>query len=420
MGHNNGLITAPVSIDDVATVLGENSADTGTLCMSDKINTASIICPRYTMSPGLKVEEFETLKPVSVIGGQTGMGVSYAPSQKWGIMIPFVYGSSLNNIWRYFNTTWHINRPTATTVKGLHHFAGYKNNANVEHPIVDYTIAAGGNIAITLRSPGRESDILQNGGSLSIANVFDTGYFGCTVFKQPESVGSAFLDGATGASFISSTPIKTNGSETVAHIQTNVAAVPGYYYGIIPWVSDQSAINVNAKMFTLCISTGIKCVIEELVSASNLPTALTRVLYAEGYNPWTSLNNTADSFATYVGFKIETLSGAKLNSFRLKIDYTSGESDELTNGTLLGTVINPDTDNPTYHPNTGGGNFAQISSGYPTEVVVSFPTPQNILNNGKTIESVWGFCTLERDDAADIELAKLGHDWDTYHGGGFD
>lgn len=38
MGNSFGKITPPVSTDDVAPVLGENSNDVATLCMSDKIN----------------------------------------------------------------------------------------------------------------------------------------------------------------------------------------------------------------------------------------------------------------------------------------------------------------------------------------------------------------------------------------------
>lgn len=38
MSNSGGKITAPVSIEDVRTVLGVSSYDLGTLCKSEKIN----------------------------------------------------------------------------------------------------------------------------------------------------------------------------------------------------------------------------------------------------------------------------------------------------------------------------------------------------------------------------------------------
>lgn len=38
MSHSNGIISAPVSIDDIKSVLGESSNDLGTLCKSSAIN----------------------------------------------------------------------------------------------------------------------------------------------------------------------------------------------------------------------------------------------------------------------------------------------------------------------------------------------------------------------------------------------
>lgn len=43
--HNNDVITAPVSISDVNSVLGHGSTDLGTLCLSDKINKWSFYKP---------------------------------------------------------------------------------------------------------------------------------------------------------------------------------------------------------------------------------------------------------------------------------------------------------------------------------------------------------------------------------------
>ena len=52
MSLSNGLITAPVSIDDVASALGHGSYDLGTLCMSNNVNKWSFRKPIIHTSNG--------------------------------------------------------------------------------------------------------------------------------------------------------------------------------------------------------------------------------------------------------------------------------------------------------------------------------------------------------------------------------
>jgi hypothetical protein len=60
MSNANGIITAPVSIDDVKTVLGVSSNDLATLCSSDKINMWSRFKPiNYNWIDPLNEEYFE-------------------------------------------------------------------------------------------------------------------------------------------------------------------------------------------------------------------------------------------------------------------------------------------------------------------------------------------------------------------------
>lgn len=48
MSHSNGIISAPVSIEDVRLVIGESSNDLATLCLSENINPLSIYKPTRT------------------------------------------------------------------------------------------------------------------------------------------------------------------------------------------------------------------------------------------------------------------------------------------------------------------------------------------------------------------------------------
>ena len=61
MAFSNGIITAPVSIDDVKQALGVGSNDLGTLCKSDKINKWSKIKPiRHSKKNGMTDSDYTT------------------------------------------------------------------------------------------------------------------------------------------------------------------------------------------------------------------------------------------------------------------------------------------------------------------------------------------------------------------------
>lgn len=60
MGHSNGIITAPISTNDVRLTIGENSHDVGTLCTSAKINK----WPKHkpVRNPGFYYQDIDSLK----------------------------------------------------------------------------------------------------------------------------------------------------------------------------------------------------------------------------------------------------------------------------------------------------------------------------------------------------------------------
>ena len=94
MSLSYGLITAPVSIDDVASALGHGSYDLGTLCQSDKIN------------------KWSRRKPIQV-NQVTELTEAQWKSNNYGYIIPTYY--SRNETWNAFvsGTGWDYTKPTS-------------------------------------------------------------------------------------------------------------------------------------------------------------------------------------------------------------------------------------------------------------------------------------------------------------------
>lgn len=94
MSLSYGLITAPVSIDDVASALGHGSYDLGTLCQSDKIN------------------KWSRRKPIQV-NQVTELTEAQWKSNNYGYTIPTYY--SRNETWNAFKSGegWGYNKPTS-------------------------------------------------------------------------------------------------------------------------------------------------------------------------------------------------------------------------------------------------------------------------------------------------------------------
>lgn len=109
MGHANGIITSPVNTDDVREVLGENTHDVKTLCMSNKINPWSKHKPIRGFSyRGIAESDFEgtaadktagiiyglmAATPVNSLKGIHGCDFSYAGkpgTDDWGRLTDFI------------------------------------------------------------------------------------------------------------------------------------------------------------------------------------------------------------------------------------------------------------------------------------------------------------------------------------------
>lgn len=137
MSNSNGIITAPVSIEDVATTLGSGSRDLGTLCKHTNINVWSKYKPvRWNNKPGINLTSAEWWKAED---GSCGINFTNAKATDYaGIIAKFT--SDKKNGWVH-------NPPTGGNYDyRLLDFENYKQDAEpmISSFNVDAKVAEGG------------------------------------------------------------------------------------------------------------------------------------------------------------------------------------------------------------------------------------------------------------------------------------
>lgn len=112
MSVNNGKVTAPVSLYDVMSALGESKEDLGTLCTSDKINRWAKFKPYRINQPG----------------DITDTQRKYI---NFGLIMPTIYNSKAELIAGLRNNggSWGYDRPTDVDRQRLTDFDGYNHNS---------------------------------------------------------------------------------------------------------------------------------------------------------------------------------------------------------------------------------------------------------------------------------------------------
>lgn len=112
MSVNNGKVTAPVSLYDVMTALGESKEDLGTLCTSDKINRWAKFKPYRINQPG----------------DITDTQRKYI---NFGLIMPTIYNSKAELIagLRSNGGSWGYDRPADVDWQRLTDFDGYNHNS---------------------------------------------------------------------------------------------------------------------------------------------------------------------------------------------------------------------------------------------------------------------------------------------------
>lgn len=114
MGNANGIITAPVNTDDVSSVLGENSHDVKTLCMSSKIR----------MWARFKPEVINTPESISLVQRQSN-NFGLSPSNIYSSKKAFIDAVKAGT----FTGGWQYTRVSGNAWARLDDFDGYNHNA---------------------------------------------------------------------------------------------------------------------------------------------------------------------------------------------------------------------------------------------------------------------------------------------------
>lgn len=229
-------IFAPVSIEDVASVLGEESLDVSTLCMSKNINPYSLIRPIKTDFPYTEVSSMKTLLHLGDLKNPTD---DYKWEEKqWGYQVPYV--GHPGEIEKIMDVPWYRPVPTDNTYKSLNHFDGYQHNAS---PFFYwFTDAhAGQEMKVNILPGAKQTNIISSngkgnkGGVISIPEVFGDKEFwcGCSI-RMPSGGGWS--------NHIHHTPINPNDtSYPIITIDTGIYPAANQTFMIIPWISNMDA-----------------------------------------------------------------------------------------------------------------------------------------------------------------------------------
>lgn len=250
----NGHIYAPVNADDVASVLGENSHDVGTLCTSVRINPYSLIRPSYASHPGFGPEHFEngfdsTRMP------ESGSEDWFYTKGRWGYAVPTVGNPQSIDVIK--DKPWVHFDPAGDSFLCMPHFDGYRHDVKSRLP-VSAAIMDGAPISVIIVADTAQENILSptgrgnNGGVVAVPEVLGAVRLGCTIYENGTYRGS-FMGSVT-------TEESTTGVHTIT---TSVTAHAGRRYTVIPWATDGSSVTqARARFFGLMYAEDFRSELE--------------------------------------------------------------------------------------------------------------------------------------------------------------
>lgn len=243
MGYSNGHIYAPVSVSDVAAVLGKSSHDLGTLCMDKDINPYSLIRPLYSVTPDILPAHLVT---GADYGEQPAGTADWGYTKgKWGFWVP-VTGTP-NNIRMIYDKPWVRRLPTIDTFKCLAQFDGYRHDVKPSLP-VRVLINTGDYIRVMIDSTASSAKVLSDtgrnnpGGVVNISAVLsgrmfgsDTQdiYLGCTIYRNGNLAGHYVSDRKADETADENTEVH------FTEIMTDFRAQSGDRYTIYPWAANK-------------------------------------------------------------------------------------------------------------------------------------------------------------------------------------
>ena len=247
------LIQAPVGVAEVAQTLGEASLDVGTLCLSQKINPASLVRPAWSEVPNRLPEELagdtnsltnwkgRPASPQTV----NGVAVTYIQAS-WQYYVPSIADPAL--IEKVKDLFWVHADPDGDSWLNLTHFDGYRHGAVPLDPVGAVVLERNRPPACSLFPGARQADAVSTdgankGGSICLNSVLLGNrampyvYLGATVYLK-QSNGYKFLMFLNGGQTTDSYADGAYGAdkqelkvawETMSNLQ------PGMTILIVPW-----------------------------------------------------------------------------------------------------------------------------------------------------------------------------------------
>lgn len=223
MSHNSGVISAPVSIDDVRAVLGETSTDLAALCKSSKINVWS---------------KYKPIKCASMFSSMDGYGdIANAP---YGVTLPDVSSSPSAAAKLYattgngYVTTGFLPTGGTTSPYRLGDFNKYNHYATA--PCSDFMGTQNAYTSDrTYSYSAIVNDYSSSGDSISLADIgdFSNMYFGVAIIK------GSYTNATSIYSMKTATATMGSGAGIDVTIEfTSLALSAGTYYAV-PIISSE-------------------------------------------------------------------------------------------------------------------------------------------------------------------------------------
>lgn len=246
MANNLGHIYAPVSVVDVAKVLGVDSNDVGTLCTSPNINPYSLIQP---LSPGHKDPGFlvSHMRDLKTNEDMPEWGDGYYWEQKcWQFFVPYVTSPTMVDTIR--DVAWYRRTPMGEgDYKSLNHFDGYIHMAesSLNWHINDKLFTNDEIVASMYFTKAQEvvskSGKANPGGLVGVKEVFG---------DEPFYLGIRIGYNNFRHYFISDRQI-TPDYEGMVIIHSGIKATTGTAYSVVPFVTNQPTYTTGSRFYTL-------------------------------------------------------------------------------------------------------------------------------------------------------------------------
>ncbi|MDE6072408.1 MAG: hypothetical protein K2G53_07635 [Muribaculaceae bacterium] len=302
MAINNGHITAPIGLHEVAQFLGEPQ-DIYSICTSKNINPYSLIRPTFASSPNIGPEHFNVLDGVNDPVSPPDADWVYA-KMRWGWFVPCV--GNPYDVDKIKDEPWVHKDPVGDSFYCMSHFDGYRHNVKPEST-VDFLPIPGDPLILLFNFGVAQPDAVSGdgrnnkGGVVSIPNVLGAVTVGCSVYRNETLVGH----------YTCPNPIPVDGTGGGSTLVTGLTVQSNSRYRLVPWATD------GTRYFSLKYEPGFKTSFEKEVKSSSV------ALGAE-LNPDENIQNHISNFRICIKVTITNTYNQPrtVNDFKLVATFT--------------------------------------------------------------------------------------------------